>query len=101
MSDARLHTDAPPSRWPRRGLILARNVACGFVMGMALWVLALLGAALLSLAAPSMGQHAAAGAWQAAWTPSGFLYVGGLMAGVVALLTVVIWAVLDQRDGTR
>lgn len=36
MSDARLHTDTPPSRWPQRGLILARNVAGGFVLGVVL-----------------------------------------------------------------
>jgi hypothetical protein len=101
MSDARLHTNAPPSPWPRRGLIFARNVAGGFVLGVVLWVLALLSAALLSLTAPSMGPHAAAGAWEAAWTPSGFLYVGALMAGVAALLTVVIWWALDWDEARR
>lgn len=101
MTDARLPDGFAPSVWPRRGLILARNVAGGFGVGVALWVLALLSAALLSLATPSMGPRAAAGAWEAAWTPSGFLYVGALMAGMSALLTVVIWWALDRDEARR
>lgn len=101
MTDARLHATPPRSPWPRRGLILARNVGVGFVGGVVLWVVALLFAALVSLAVPGMGPHAAAGAWQAAWTPSGFLYVGALVAVVAALLTAAVWVAIDQRRGAR
>lgn len=101
MSDARLHTTAPRSPWPRRGLYLARNTAAGFAGGIVLWILALLLAASVALVSPSMGPDAAAGAWQAAWTPSGFLYAGTLFAAAAALLTIAIWWAIDQRNGSR
>jgi len=99
MSDGRLHTNAPQSRWRRRGLFLARNVGVGFAGGIAMWILALLTAAGLSLLAPDMGPRAAAGAWQAAWTPSGFLCAGIVVAGLSAFLTVAVWWAIDQRNG--
>jgi hypothetical protein len=101
MSDGRLHVEAPRSKWSRRGLILARNTGVGFAGGIALWVMALLFAALISIAVPAMGPHAAAGAWQAAWTPSGFLFAGALAATACAMLTVAIWCAIDQRNEAR
>jgi hypothetical protein len=100
MSNGRLHENAPRSRWPRRGLILVRNAGVGFAGGIALWILALVSAAAVSLAVPGMGAHAAAGAWQAAWTPSGFLYVGVLIATACAMLTAAIWCAIDHREST-
>ncbi|WP_420367147.1 hypothetical protein [Curtobacterium sp. L1-20] len=97
MSDNRLHQNAPRSRWPRRGLILARNTGVGFAGGVLLWIVALLFGALVSLVSPGMGPHAAAGAWAAAWTPSGFLFAGAVIAAGCAMLTVAIWWAIDQR----
>lgn len=99
MSDARLHQNAPRPQWPHRGRILARNTAIGFIAGSALWILALLTASSFAALAPGLGPAAAAGAWQAAWRPSGFLYTGTLVAGVMALLTVTIWAI-DRDEAT-
>lgn len=100
MSDGRLHQNASRPRWPHRGRILARNTAIGFVGGTALWILALLTASSIAALAPGMGPAAAAGAWQAAWTPAGFLYTGTLVAGVMALLTVTIWSAINRDEAT-
>jgi ABC-type Co2+ transport system permease subunit len=100
MSDGRLYKNAPRPVWPRRGLILARNTGVGFAGGIALWILALLTASGVALVAPSMGPGAAAGAWEAAWTPAGFLYVGILTAALMALVTVTVWWAID-RDEAR
>lgn len=99
MSTGYLHQNPPRSPWPRRLLILGRNTAIGFGAGVAMWVVALLFAATVSRA--FIGAHAAAGAWQAAWIPSGYLYAGVLVAVVAALLTAAVWAVIDQRNGVR
>ncbi|AJW80678.1 hypothetical protein [Clavibacter michiganensis] len=96
MSDGRLHTNAPPRRWRRRGLLLIRNTAAGFVLGVGLWVLALLFASAVSLVVPDMGPGAAAGAWETAWAPSGYLFTGTLLAGLLALVTIVVWWQMDQ-----
>jgi hypothetical protein len=45
-----------------------------------------------------MGPGAAAGAWQAAWTPAGFLFAGILTAVLMTLVTVTVWFAID-RDG--
>ncbi|WP_027464405.1 hypothetical protein [Curtobacterium sp. UNCCL17] len=97
MSTGSLHQNPPRSPWPRRLRFLGRNTAIGFAAGVAMWVFALLFAAAVSRA--FIGAHAAAGAWQAAWTPSGYLYAGALVAVAAALLTAGIWAAIDQRDG--
>ncbi|MBF4587947.1 hypothetical protein [Curtobacterium sp. VKM Ac-2887] len=99
MSTGHLHQTPPRSPWPRRLLILGRNTTVGFAAGVTMWVFALLFAARVSRA--FLGAHAADGAWQAAWTPSGFLYAGALVAVVAALLTAAVWAVIDQRNGFR
>jgi len=99
MSTGSLHQNPPRSPWPRRLLILGRNTAIGFTAGTAMWVLALLFAATVSRA--FIGADSAAGAWQAAWTPSGYLYAGALVAVVAALVTAAVWVAIDQRDGGR
>lgn len=98
MSDGRLYENAPRPVRRRRGLVLARNAGVGFTGGIALWVLALLAASGLAFVAPSMGSGVAAGAWQAAWTPAGFLFAGILTAGLMAIVTVTVWWAID-RDG--
>ncbi|MBE3077023.1 hypothetical protein HA387_01100 [Clavibacter michiganensis subsp. michiganensis] len=100
MSDGRLHTNAPPRRWRRRGLLLIRNTAAGFLLGVVLWILALLFASAVSLVVPDMGPEAAAGAWEAAWTPSGYVFTGTLLAGTCALVTIAIWWQMDQLQRT-
>lgn len=98
MSDGRLYENEPRPVWPRHSLILARNAGVGFAGGIALWVLALLAASGLAFVAPSMGSGVAAGAWQAAWTPEGFLFAGILTACLMAIVTVTVWWAID-RDG--
>ncbi|MBF4615916.1 hypothetical protein [Curtobacterium sp. VKM Ac-1376] len=98
MSDGRLYENAPRPVWRRRGLVLVRNAGVGFAGGIALWILALLAASGLAFVTPSMGSGAAAGAWQAAWTPAGFLLAGVLTAGLMAIVTVTVWWAID-RDG--
>ena len=100
MSDGRLYENAPRPVWPRRLMILGRNAGVGFAGGIALWILALLTATGLALVAPSMGPGAATGAWQAAWTPSGFLFAGTLTGILMALVTVSVWWAID-RDEAR
>ncbi|WP_434513195.1 hypothetical protein ABUV18_03034 (plasmid) [Clavibacter nebraskensis] len=100
MSDGRLHTNAPPRRWRRRGLLLIRNTTAGFLLGVGLWVLALLFASAVSLVVPDMGPEAAAGAREAAWTPSGYVFSGTLLAGVLALVTIAIWWQMDELQRT-
>lgn len=99
MSTGHLHQNPPRSPWPRRLRFLGRNTAIGFAAGVAMWVFALLSAASVSRA--FIGADAAAGAWHAAWTPSGYLYAGALAAVVAALLTAAVWAIIDQRNGAR
>lgn len=98
MSDGRLYENAPRPVLRRRGLVLARNASVGFAGGIALWILALLAASGLAFVAPSMGSGVAAGAWQAAWTPAGFLFAGILAACLMAIVTVTVWWAID-RDG--
>jgi hypothetical protein len=98
MSDGRLYENAPRPVWPRRLMILGRNAGVGFAGGIALWILTLLTATSLALVAPSMGPGAAAGAWQAAWTPSGFLFAGTLTGSLMTLVMAAVWWALD-RDG--
>ncbi|UDM22106.1 hypothetical protein [Clavibacter michiganensis] len=100
MSDGRLHKTAPRPRWHRRGILLIRNTVAGFLLGVVLWILALLFASAVSLVVPDMGPGAAAGAWEAAWAPSGYVFTGTLLAGSCALVTIAVWWQMDQPQRT-
>ncbi|MEJ1816016.1 hypothetical protein [Clavibacter michiganensis] len=77
-----------------------RNTAAGFLLGVGLWILALLFASAVSLVVPDIGPEAAAGAWEAAWTTSGYVFTGTLLAGACALVTIAIWRQMDQLQRT-
>lgn len=96
--DSDLRRVPPPMLFWHSVGILLRNVAAGFAGGIVMWILALTIAAGTCLLLPSMAADAEV-AWQAAWTPSGFLFVGVLMAAFMALLTFSAWYLRATRRG--